>query len=282
MTRYAWLALVVALGCKATAKPMPSFAHAPDASRAVVALPDAAQPATPMETGELAGHFSSPVAGPALTVTVRDAAGATRASATVPSGRVRFALPPATYRVELAPASGPPFPGCAITVAVRAHDVTFVNDSPLPRTCKTPLWLVPDKDPTFILSHRGSRADVTTKPGAYDGYRVIPCARYEVESVYAVQGLGKRPLPSDAAGKSRNLDALVDRLRARLAAACAPMDVNVGRGNSCIGDRQPNIDVYISDWRQADEVIRRLGAIIRADDLGVLFSVGLAAIDIPE
>ena len=91
--------------------------------------------------------------------------------------------------------------------------------------------------------------------------------------------LGKQ---SDAPGSSRNVDALVDRLRARLAAACAPMEVNVGRGNSCVGDRQPNLDVYISDWRQADDVIRRLGAIIRADDLGMLFSVGLAAVDIPE
>jgi hypothetical protein len=195
---------------------------------------------------------------------------------------VHFALPPATYRVELSPPNGPPFSGCAVTVAVRAHDVTFVNDTPLPRSCKTPLWRQPNSDPTFILNHRGSRADVITQPGAYDGYRVIPCAKYELENVYAVQGLGKQPLPSDAPGTSRHLDALVDRLRARLAAACAPMDVNVGHGNSCVGDRQPNIDVYISDWRQADEVIRRLGAIIRADDLGMLFSVGLAAIDIPE
>ncbi len=60
------------------------------------------------------------------------------------------------------------------------------------------------------------------------------------------------------------------------------MDVNVGLGNSCRGDGQRVVDVYISDWRQADEVIRRLGDVIRADDLGIGFSVGLMAIDIPE
>ena len=257
MTRYAWLAIVAGAAC---------------------ASPVFAQTAA---TGELAGHFSSPTANTPLTVTIRALDGTVRATATVPSGRVHFTLPPERYRVELAPPNGA-WPGCSVQLAVTAGEVAFVNDAPLPRGCPPRLWRKPSGDPTWILSHRGSRADVATKPGAYDGYRIEPCAKYEVESVFAVQGLGKQLLPSDPPGAARLLNAWIDRFRARLAAVCAPMDVNVGSGNSCRGDGRRVVDVYISDWRQADEVTRRLGDIIRSDDLGIGFSVGLMAVDIPE
>ena len=255
VTRCVWVAIVVGVACVTH----PAAAESPP-------------------TGELAGHFSSPIANAPLTVTIRALDGSTRAAATVPSGRVHFTLSPGTYRVALGPASGTPWPGCSVQLAVKAGALAFVNDAPLPRGCPPRLWRKPSGDPTWIVSHRGGRGDVTTKPGAYDGYRVQPCAKYEVESVFAIDGLGKQPLPSDPPGQAR----WIDRFRARLAAACAPMDVNVGVGNSCRGDGQRVVDVYISDWRQADEVIRRLGDVIRADDLGVGFSVGLMAVDLPE
>jgi hypothetical protein len=68
------------------------------------------------------------------------------------------------------------------------------------------------------------------------------------------------------------------RLRQRIDARMEPMGVVVAEGESCRSDTPRQFTVYVDDWRQVDEVVRRLAEVIRAENLAVPFSFRLTPI----
>jgi hypothetical protein len=227
--------------------------------------------------GQFYGYFVSPVPGALLTVSfvrgdqVID-------SATAPSGAFDLKLPSGPYQLRFATAHGP-VTGCdAATIDVKPDTQTIVNQDPPPPGCN--LWVKFDNQHP-LERNRGVRADVKTEFGAYDGYEVLACTEPDRDALFYVVGTGTERPPENADRKhDQELNNWVEDKRHRITAVMKPMGGGAGFGRSCRSGTPATINVYVADYRQVDETIARLGAVIREQRLGNAFTITLMPISV--
>jgi hypothetical protein len=117
---------------------------------------------------------------------------------------------------------------------------------------------------------KGTSADVMTAPGSYDGYRVIyPCSLSAPD--LGIRGLGTREITGvDAiwAFGNQAFDAVRD----------VP---SVWRGGGISRGCEPGsgTSIALDDWHDVDEVLARLGRLVREQDVAV--QVGISVTTIP-
>lgn len=115
----------------------------------------------------------------------------------------------------------------------------------------------------------GSRTDVKTAPGAYDGFRVAyPCSTGSVD--VGVVGDGHTTI-TKVEDMARFGDALYEQLRDLKSVESAG-----GYGLQCeagVGTR-----VVLGDWREVDEVIRRTGALLQEQDVAISVAISVEGV----
>jgi hypothetical protein len=197
-----------------------------------------------------------------VTVEVVTPSGGIIASATAPSGDIILHVPVGRYHLRFAVA-GTPAPACEVDVVLRSDQANVLGNIALPRGCT--LWV-----PTAERGrHRGSLADVRVPLGDHDGVRIERCDARDPLAVLYVIGTGTLA------------SAATDELRAALEAALVPMAGGVVPAERCrAGDvvtsgQRAGFTVHVSDYRQIDEVVARVAAILRARDLAIGVSIVL-------
>jgi hypothetical protein len=234
-------------------------------------------PAAPRPTsgfGQLVGYFVSPNPGETLTISFLRGEQMIE-TVTAPSGGFDMKLPEGPIRLTFATAAGP-ITGCDTTIDVKGDTQTIVNQAPPPTGCN--LWVRFDKQHP-LEQHRGARTDVKTEFGTYDGYDVLACTEPDRGALFYIVGGGTERPPENS---DRKHDAAfnnwIEDKRRDIAAALKPMSSGAGFGMSCRAGTAATISVYASDYRQVDEIITRLGGVIREQRLGVGFTITMMPI----
>jgi hypothetical protein len=123
------------------------------------------------------------------------------------------------------------------------------------------------------LDIEGSRDDVKTRSGEYDGYAVTFDCRYNY-MLLSVIGRGKRWF-NDAEPGSPGRDAAVVRFKDHILPPAVD-DLHSVEGYGCgLGCRGINATLYMHDWREVDAVVQRVGALLKSLDLREEVSVGI-------
>jgi hypothetical protein len=209
-----------------------------------------------------------------VTLSVVDSSGAVVARATAPSGSMSVAVPvqptgSAEYRLQFA-VGDRAVPACNSRIVVRDYLPNWVNEIEPPHGCT--LWRRFDEEHP-LKELRGERFDVRTRPGTSDGVTVLPCDDSNPEHVLFVTTRGDLRPPSldDAA----QFNQFYNDLRITISNAMAPMLGGLGFGASCRRDAGAGFVLYVSDFRQVDEAVRRLSAVLHERRLQLPVSVVL-------
>lgn len=119
----------------------------------------------------------------------------------------------------------------------------------------------------------GSAEDMTTTPGAYVGYRVVTSCEGTWTDV-GVIGTGTIALTETAAITAAGQD-----LHAQLSDLASVWGWG-GYGLAC----EPGVgtSVYLSNWRDVDTVIARLGAWLHAHDYALQIGISVDGIPVPH
>ncbi|HZF49140.1 MAG TPA: hypothetical protein VE093_10855 [Polyangiaceae bacterium] len=114
----------------------------------------------------------------------------------------------------------------------------------------------------------GDPSQVTTQPGAGDGYRIIACS--PKSGVIGVIGTGSFPVPSEYP--------LSYNVSQHLAAALGPSALGVTYGLSCDKEDEGRhaLSVLVLSYSDVDEAARKTAAFVRENDLNVHCTIGLA------
>jgi hypothetical protein len=253
--------VAIALACSATG--CCSARHRPPAAAVAPGPP-------PTGDGDLLGYFVAP--GGQLTISLV-AGDKVVASGTAPSGGMALRAPSGNYELRFADAAGVALPGCTIRVTISAVRQTSVNEQPVPRSCPVAPWQYNDPRHPREPAH-GTRADIKTAFGDYEGYRVEPCDPQKTDGMFFVTGTGTERAPDNADRKhDDDFNRWFERAQRRMTQAIAPMMGGAGFGAGCRKSARAGIIVYVSDWRQADEVLRRVARVLSDDDLGISVSI---------
>ncbi|MGZ3429992.1 MAG: hypothetical protein ACXVCV_25250 [Polyangia bacterium] len=134
-----------------------------------------------------------------------------------------------------------------------------------------------DIDPGFNAGHvdfgdggaprpsvvHGSRADLTTRAGAADGYVVDDRCRWP--NCFAVRGSGERWFDGTAPHAGADDWPALERWRHAVLAAIARRSAHTsGFGGAC---HDGGLFVTLDDWRDADGAIARVGALVARERL---------------
>ena len=120
----------------------------------------------------------------------------------------------------------------------------------------------------------GTRQDMRTTAGSYDGYSVVTHCRF---ATIGIVGHGKQWLENADPDDLRRGDAMGRFAEQVLPAMMAGMPSVHGFGGGGLACSGRGVSVHLSDWREVDAVIRALGALLRAGNLREEIGVYIAA-----
>ncbi len=119
----------------------------------------------------------------------------------------------------------------------------------------------------------GTRADMTTQPGTYAGYRVVTACTQSRTDV-AVIGTGTVTFADTAAIATAGQD-----LHAQLSDLASIW----GWGGAAVGC-EPGVgtEIDLDDWRDVDTVIARTGAWLQARGYALQVAISVSSIPVPD
>jgi len=118
----------------------------------------------------------------------------------------------------------------------------------------------------------GSPSDLRTAPGIYAGYRVsYPCAGASVD--VGVEGLGANPVTTSDGISHAGADIL--------ASLADVPSVWGGGGYGLQCQSGIGTSVSLDDWRDVDQVVTRVGALLRERDLSLQIGIFVSGIPAP-
>jgi hypothetical protein len=119
----------------------------------------------------------------------------------------------------------------------------------------------------------GSKADVSTRPGTYTGYRVITPCRYDGPAI-GVTGTGATALTAETQIYSVGQQLLAD-VRTQLPSVW-------GGGGFAVGcEDGPGTTIELDDWHEVDPLIAKVGAWLAQRDYALQVGIEVGSIPVP-